>query len=214
MHWKVFAYCSLDITNCVCNIKACKKSLRIGTESRPETALINFSMANAALTRGKRLVGGDVFFRVNTVFCEPGWKALRHSSQQHRPGLTTFIISKYLSDSACFATVSYIFFLLLLGNGLVILAVVINKKLRSATNALIVSLAFADLPVGLVIFPLISLTQIYGPNLHYGKQLCNTTIFFTEVFLSASCLHLLFISLDRYLGEKAKNTKLTCWTLY
>ena len=106
------------------------------------------------------------------------------------------------------------FFLLLLGNGLVILAVVINKKLRSATNALIVSLAFADLPVGLVIFPLISLTQIYGPNLLYGKQLCNTTIFFTEVFLSASCLHLLFISLDRYLGEKAKNTKLTCWTLY
>lgn len=87
------------------------------------------------------------------------------------------------------------------GNGFVILAVVINKKLRSATNALIVSLAFADLPVGVIIFPLISITQIYGPSLQYGRQLCHTTIFLTEVFLSASCLHLLFISVDRYIGE-------------
>lgn len=88
-----------------------------------------------------------------------------------------------------------------LGNGFVILAVVINKRLRSATNALIVSLAFADLPVGLVIFPLIAVTQKYGPSLQYGRQLCHTTIFLTEVFLSASCLHLLFISVDRYIGK-------------
>ena len=87
------------------------------------------------------------------------------------------------------------------GNGFVILAVIINKKLRSATNALIVSLAFADLPVGVVIFPLISVTQKYGPSLAYGQQLCHITIFLTEVFLSASCLHLLFISVDRYLGK-------------
>ena len=88
------------------------------------------------------------------------------------------------------------------GNGFVILAVVINKKLRSATNALIVSLAFADLPVGVVIFPLIAITQKYGPSLQYGRKLCHSTIFLTEVFLSASCLHLLFISVDRYIGEK------------
>ena len=87
------------------------------------------------------------------------------------------------------------------GNGFVILAVVINKKLRSATNALIVSLAFADLPVGVVIFPLIAITQKYGPSLQYGRELCHSTIFLTEVFLSASCLHLLFISVDRYIGE-------------
>jgi len=90
--------------------------------------------------------------------------------------------------------------LTVVGNGFVILAVIINKKLRSATNALIVSLAFADLPVGVVIFPLISVTQKYGPSLAYGQQLCHITIFLTEVFLSASCLHLLFISVDRYLA--------------
>lgn len=95
----------------------------------------------------------------------------------------------------------------MLGNGFVIVAVILNKKLRSATNALIVSLAFADLPVGVVIFPLISVTQVYGPDLSYGQQLCHTTIFLTEVFLSASCLHLLFISVDRYLGKTNKHSK-------
>ena len=92
----------------------------------------------------------------------------------------------------------------MLGNGFVIVAVILNKKLRSATNALIVSLAFADLPVGVVIFPLISVTQVYGPDLSYGQQLCHRTIFLTEVFLSASCLHLLFTSVDRYLGKTNK----------
>lgn len=99
-----------------------------------------------------------------------------------------------------YAAFAVSFPLTVLGNGFVILAVILNKKLRSATNALIVSLAFADLPVGVVIFPLISVTQKFGPSLAYGQQLCNTTVFFTEVFLSASCLHLLFISVDRYLA--------------
>ncbi|XP_068745817.1 histamine H2 receptor-like [Montipora capricornis] len=86
------------------------------------------------------------------------------------------------------------------GNGSVIIAVIVNKNLRSVTNALLVSLAFADLPVGVVIFPLIAVTQRHGPSLPYGQQLCHTTIFLTEVFLSASCLHLLFISMDRYMA--------------
>lgn len=77
-----------------------------------------------------------------------------------------------------------------------------DKNLRSATNALLVSLAFADLPVGFVILPLITVTQVQGPTLSDGQQLCHTTIFLTVVFLTASCLHLLFVSLDRYIGKR------------
>ncbi|XP_067036521.1 histamine H2 receptor-like [Acropora muricata] len=86
------------------------------------------------------------------------------------------------------------------GNSLVIIAFIMDKNLRSATNALLVSLAFADLPVCFVIFPLITVTQVQGPTLSDGQQLCHTTIFLTVVFLTASCLHLLFVSLDRYIA--------------
>ena len=87
------------------------------------------------------------------------------------------------------------------GNSLVIAAIVLSRKLRTCTNALLVSLALADLPVGLVVFPLIALTQKYGPLLKNGHLICHGNIFVTELFLSSSCLHLLFVSVDRYIGK-------------
>ena len=91
----------------------------------------------------------------------------------------------------------------MLGNCLVIIAVALSRKLRTCTNALLVSLALADLSVGLVVFPLIAITQHYGPILKHGQLICHSNIFVTELFLSASCLHLLIVSVDRYVGKLA-----------
>ncbi|XP_045673587.1 5-hydroxytryptamine receptor 2C [Phyllostomus hastatus] len=84
------------------------------------------------------------------------------------------------------------------GNILVILAVSLEKKLHNATNYFLMSLAIADMLVGLLVMPLSLLTILYDYVWPLPRYLCPIWISLDVLFSTASIMHLCAISLDRY----------------
>ena len=83
------------------------------------------------------------------------------------------------------------------GNSLVIISVYCNRKLRTITNCFVVSLATADLMVGLLVLPLSIKVEITG-TWGLGVILCDMWITFDVMLCTASILNLCCISLDRF----------------
>ncbi|XP_044538704.1 5-hydroxytryptamine receptor 2C [Gracilinanus agilis] len=86
------------------------------------------------------------------------------------------------------------------GNILVIMAVTLEKKLQTATNFFLMSLAVADMLVGLLVMPVSVLTILYEYTWPLPKQLCPMWISLDVLFSTASIMHLCAISLDRYIA--------------
>ncbi|XP_077992849.1 histamine H2 receptor-like [Glandiceps talaboti] len=87
----------------------------------------------------------------------------------------------------------------ILGNILVCLAAVVNRKLRTVTNFFVVSLAVADLLVGLLVLPF-SATYEIKREWPFGVILCNIWISMDVLLCTVSILNLFAISLDRYIA--------------
>uniref|UniRef100_A0A4W6CTJ5 G-protein coupled receptors family 1 profile domain-containing protein n=1 Tax=Lates calcarifer TaxID=8187 RepID=A0A4W6CTJ5_LATCA len=83
------------------------------------------------------------------------------------------------------------------GNLLVIISIIYFKQLHTPTNYLILSLAVADLLMGVVVFPL---TIEFGVSscLYYKTLFCKVRDFFDVILSVASILNLCCISIDRY----------------
>ncbi|KRF79140.1 tyramine receptor 1 isoform X2 [Drosophila virilis] len=96
-----------------------------------------------------------------------------------------------------------IFLLLILvtviGNMLVILAVLTTRRLRTVTNCFVMSLAVADLLVGIFVMPPAVALHVIG-SWKLGWLLCEFWISFDILLCTASILSLCAISLDRYLA--------------
>ncbi|XP_006893543.1 PREDICTED: 5-hydroxytryptamine receptor 2B [Elephantulus edwardii] len=88
------------------------------------------------------------------------------------------------------------------GNILVILAVSLEKKLQYATNYFLMSLAVADLLVGLFVMPIALLTIMFEPTWPLPLVLCPAWLFLDVLFSTASIMHLCAISVDRYIAIK------------
>ncbi|KAM9385961.1 5-hydroxytryptamine receptor 2B [Pholidichthys leucotaenia] len=88
------------------------------------------------------------------------------------------------------------------GNILVILAVSLEKKLQNATNYFLMSLAVADLLVGLLVMPIALVTVLYRSGWPLPEFLCPIWLFLDVLFSTASIMHLCAISLDRYIAIK------------
>ncbi|KAH0624250.1 hypothetical protein JD844_007882 [Phrynosoma platyrhinos] len=88
------------------------------------------------------------------------------------------------------------------GNILVILAVSLEKKLQYATNYFLMSLAVADLLVGLFVMPLALSTILSETPWPLPRDLCPVWLFLDVLFSTASIMHLCAISLDRYIAIK------------
>ncbi|XP_007434924.1 5-hydroxytryptamine receptor 2A [Python bivittatus] len=86
------------------------------------------------------------------------------------------------------------------GNILVILAVSLEKKLQNATNYFLMSLAVADMLVGILVMPVSLITILYDYAWPLPKHLCPIWISLDVLFSTASIMHLCAISLDRYVA--------------
>ncbi|XP_062383845.1 5-hydroxytryptamine receptor 2A [Sardina pilchardus] len=86
------------------------------------------------------------------------------------------------------------------GNILVIMAVALEKKLKNATNYFLMSLAAADLLLGLLVMPIAMVNILYDYIWPLPSTLCPIWIFLDVLLSTASIMHLCTISLDRYIG--------------
>ncbi|KAM6253842.1 5-hydroxytryptamine receptor 2C isoform 1-T8 [Porphyrio hochstetteri] len=86
------------------------------------------------------------------------------------------------------------------GNILVIMAVSLEKKLQNATNFFLMSLAVADMLVGILVMPVSLIAVLYDYAWPLPKQLCPIWISLDVLFSTASIMHLCAISLDRYVA--------------
>ncbi|CAJ1078570.1 -hydroxytryptamine receptor 2A [Xyrichtys novacula] len=87
-----------------------------------------------------------------------------------------------------------------MGNILVILAVSLEKKLQNATNYFLMSLAVADMLLGILVMPISMVTILYDYGWPLPSDLCPIWIYLDVLFSTASIMHLCAISLDRYIG--------------
>lgn len=86
----------------------------------------------------------------------------------------------------------------IMGNTLVILAVLVVSKLKTPSNYLIVSLAVSDWLVGIIVMPLSIIYELTG-RWTLGAKACNMWATFDVMLCTASILNLMMISIDRYL---------------
>lgn len=88
----------------------------------------------------------------------------------------------------------------IVGNSLVIISVKKFEKLRGrVTNYFIVSLAFADIVVAILVMPFNASQEITGKWL-FGRAMCDIFNSNDVLFSTASILHLCCISVDRYIA--------------
>ncbi|XP_049880656.1 octopamine receptor Oamb isoform X2 [Pectinophora gossypiella] len=89
--------------------------------------------------------------------------------------------------------------LVIAGNCLVIAAVLCSSKLRSVTNLFIVSLAVADLLVGVAVLPFSATREVFEIWI-FGDVWCAVWLAVDVWMCTASILNLCAISLDRYVA--------------
>ncbi|XP_026852464.2 adrenoceptor alpha 1Bb isoform X2 [Electrophorus electricus] len=85
------------------------------------------------------------------------------------------------------------------GNILVILSVVCNKRLRSPTNYFIVNLALADLLLSTTVLPVSATLEVLDYWL-FGRIFCDVWAALDVLCCTASIMSLCVISIDRYIG--------------
>uniref|UniRef100_A0A0N5BTE3 G_PROTEIN_RECEP_F1_2 domain-containing protein n=1 Tax=Strongyloides papillosus TaxID=174720 RepID=A0A0N5BTE3_STREA len=97
------------------------------------------------------------------------------------------------------SVLSLLVLIVVFGNFMVILAVILRRRLRSATGLLILSLAVADLLVGLVILPFSIANEVLDYWI-FGELWCTVWLTMDIWMCTASIYNLVAISIDRYIA--------------
>lgn len=97
--------------------------------------------------------------------------------------------------SSLFVTI--IMLAIVVGNGLVVIAIAVDRNLKGLQNWFIGSLALSDLFVGLFVMPLSLANELMG-YWHFGEIVCQLWLSTDVLLCTASILNLCLISLDRY----------------
>ncbi|XP_062324085.1 trace amine-associated receptor 13c-like [Osmerus eperlanus] len=85
----------------------------------------------------------------------------------------------------------------ILGNSVVIVSITHFKQLHSPTNMMVMSLALADLLLGLIVMPFSMMRTVQG-CWYYGDAFCLIHSSFDMFLSSVSIYHLVSISIDRH----------------
>jgi len=93
--------------------------------------------------------------------------------------------------------VTVILLAIVVGNGLVIVAIAVDTNLKGLQNWFIASLAVSDLFVGLFVMPLSLASELMG-YWAFGDVICELWLSTDVLLCTASILNLCLISLDRY----------------
>ncbi|XP_037542016.1 trace amine-associated receptor 1-like [Nematolebias whitei] len=96
-----------------------------------------------------------------------------------------------------YAFLSLLCFGAVCGNLLVIISIIYFKQLQTPTNSLILSLAVADLLVGIIVFPFSMAFSLSSCMYHEGL-FCKVRGSFDVLLSTCSIMHLSCISVDRY----------------
>ncbi|XP_032166728.1 histamine H4 receptor [Mustela erminea] len=87
-------------------------------------------------------------------------------------------------------------FAIMLGNAVVILAFVVDKKLRHRSNYFFLNLAIADFFVGVISIPLYIPHTLF--DWEFGSRLCTFWLIIDYLLCTASVYNIVLISYDRY----------------
>ncbi|XP_051561390.1 alpha-2C adrenergic receptor-like [Myxocyprinus asiaticus] len=93
--------------------------------------------------------------------------------------------------------VSFLILFTIVGNVLVVIAVLTSRALKPPQNLFLVSLASADILVATLIIPFSLANELMG-YWFFGKVWCNIYLALDVLFCTSSIVHLCAISLDRY----------------
>ncbi|XP_075401121.1 cholecystokinin receptor type A [Tenrec ecaudatus] len=104
---------------------------------------------------------------------------------------------------------SLIFLLSILGNTLVIMVLIRNKRMRTVTNIFLLSLAVSDLMLCLFCMPFNLIPNLLKDFI-FGSTVCKTTTYFMGTSVSVSTFNLVAISLERY-GAICKPLQSRVW---
>ncbi|XP_056588407.1 alpha-2C adrenergic receptor [Triplophysa dalaica] len=93
--------------------------------------------------------------------------------------------------------VSFLILFIIVGNVLVVIAVLTSRALKPPQNLFLVSLASADILVATLIMPFSLANELMG-YWFFGKVWCDIYLALDVLFCTSSIVHLCAISLDRY----------------
>ncbi|XP_028658910.1 alpha-2C adrenergic receptor [Erpetoichthys calabaricus] len=95
------------------------------------------------------------------------------------------------------ALVSFLIIFTIVGNVLVVIAVLTSRALRAPQNLFLVSLASADILVATLVMPFSLANELMG-YWFFGSAWCDVYLALDVLFCTSSIVHLCAISLDRY----------------
>jgi len=95
------------------------------------------------------------------------------------------------------ALVSFLILFTVIGNILVVIAVLTSRALKAPQNLFLVSLATADILVAALVMPFSLANELMG-YWYFGKVWCGIYLALDVLFCTSSIVHLCAISLDRY----------------
>ncbi|XP_076004937.1 cholecystokinin receptor-like [Genypterus blacodes] len=90
-----------------------------------------------------------------------------------------------------------IFLLSVIGNLLIVVVLVMNKRMRTVTNCFLMSLAISDLMMAIFCMPFTLIPNILEDFI-FGGAMCKTVTYFMGISVSISTFSLVAIAIERY----------------